>query len=164
MNKKLNISLAVVALIVLVASAVAGYEYSQNLEEGIIFSDGHHTNNMMIYESGEPKADEMMVGVWQCVEKPQWYKAYYDDYDQKGYFWGKEWDEAEDIMEEDLTYHGNGWFRWNKTGKELIELSTMEIVDVGIKKEYIIKQKDRSTFSLTEKYYKEKVFNFRRVE
>lgn len=164
MCKKLNICLAVVSLILLAISALAGYRYSQNLEEGIIFSDNHYTNNMMIYDSGDPVADPMMVGVWQCVEKPQWYKAYYDDYDQKGYFWGKEWDEADDVMEEDLTYHGNGWFRWNKAGKELIELATMEMVDVGIKKEYIIKQKDRNTFNLTEKYYKDKSYNFRRVE
>lgn len=86
-----------------------------------------------------PPADPALVGKWRNTENPQWYKVYYDDYDGEGYFWGKEWNEADDVQEEDLNYHGNGWFRWRKDSKQLIELHTMDVQDVPIPKIWIVR-------------------------
>lgn len=60
-------------------------------------------------------ADLRFVGVWQNTAHPQEYLAFYDDLceDAADFFWGKTWDEADDVFEEDLTFHGNGWFRWH---------------------------------------------------
>ena len=81
-----------------------------------------------------PHADPLIVGKWSNVENPQWYKVFCDDYDDDGVCWGKEWNEADDVQEYDLQYHGNGWFRWKKTDKQLLELHTMDIQDVPIPK------------------------------
>lgn len=88
-------------------------------------------------EDDIPKADPLIVGKWQNKENPLWYKVYYDDYDRKEkLFWGKEWNEAEDVMEEDLRYHKNGWFRWERKGRIIHEYATMDTRDVPIHKEY----------------------------
>ena len=36
-----------------------------------------------------------------------------DQSDETGYFWGCEWTESEDVHEEDLVFHGNGWFKYS---------------------------------------------------
>ena len=96
------------------------------VETGVTTSDGFSTDAVIIMEDEMPEADPMIVGKWQSSDNPQWYKVYYDDYDEdEQLFWGKEWDESEDVLEEDLKYHGNGWFRWEKKGKELCEYSTL---------------------------------------
>lgn len=97
-------------------------------------SDDHATNDVYYYEDGAPTADPAIVGMWRNAANPQWYKVYYDDYHGDGYFWGKEWDEADDVEEEDLTYHGNGWFMWRKEGKNLRELHKMDLGDAVIPK------------------------------
>ncbi len=81
-----------------------------------------------------PPADSLMVGKWRNAENPHWYKVYYDDYGDEGYFWGKEWDESEDVHEEDLNYHGNGWFLWKSEGKLLTELHSMDVQNVKVPK------------------------------
>ena len=78
-------------------------------------------------------ADLRMVGKWQNTDNPNWYKVYYDDCDEdSGLFWGKEWDESDEVFEEDLHYHGNGWFRWEKKGNILCEHATMDLLDLPI--------------------------------
>ena len=88
--------------------------------------DEHPTDSHVVFEDDTPAADPALVGRWQNDANPQWYKVYYDDYDGDGYFWGKEWNEAEDVQESDLNYHGNGWFRWCSDGKRLTELHAMD--------------------------------------
>ena len=97
-------------------------------------SDEYNTNIHFSYEEDIPMADPLIVGKWSNSDNPKWYKVYYDDYDDDGFFWGKEWNEADDVQEYDLQYHGNGWFRWKKTDKQLLELHTMDIQDVPIPK------------------------------
>ena len=56
----------------------------------------------------------------------------------------------DDVLEEDLMYHGNGWFRWNKSNDTLIEYSTMDFRDVPIAHIYVIKMKDSVDIAMAE--------------
>lgn len=112
---------------------------------------GEHMTNSVIYFEGEiPPADPLMVGRWANEEKAGWHKVYYDDDDGEGRYWGKEWDEADDVLEEDLGYHGNGWFRWTKSNDTLTEFSTMDFRDVPIAHTYKISMIDSMHIVMTE--------------
>ena len=116
-----------------------------------------------------PSADPLIVGKWSNTENPKWYKVYYDDYDEDGFFWGKEWDESEDVQEEDLNYHGNGWYRWKKDGKQLLELHTMDVRDVPISKVWLYQTECRDkqhseTLVLADPDRRSRIYKFSRVE
>jgi hypothetical protein len=112
-----------------------------------------------------PHADSLIAGKWQNAANPCWYKLYIDDYDDEtGMFWGKEWNENEDVFEEDLNYHGNGWFRWEKKGKVLYEYATMDVRDVPIAKLYSLMISTTDSLVYCEQDYKKNVFCFTRVE
>ena len=119
-------------------------------EEGEMTLDEHSTNSVIYFEDEVPPADPVMVGNWLSVEKPGWYKVYYDDDDGEGRYWGKEWDTNEDVMEEDLSYHGNGWFRWEKNKDTLREYATMDFRDVPIAHTFIVTVVDSCNISLKE--------------
>ena len=138
---KRNTLIIVICLVsLLAAGAVAVYVvHSRSTEEKEIEAPKEKTNVHLSFEDNIPPADPALVGKWQNAEIPQWYKVYYDDYDDEGYYWGKEWNEADDVQEEDLNYHGNEWFRWKKDGKQLIEMHTMDVQDVPIPKIWNVK-------------------------
>jgi len=108
------------------------------------------TNSIIYFEEEVPPADPLMVGRWSCVENPGWHKVYYDDDDGEGRYWGKEWDESDDVLEEDLSYHGNGWFRWRKSNDTLVEYSTMDFRDVPIAHEYLVTISDSTNIAIAE--------------
>ena len=138
--KKANLITVICLVSLLVAGAAAVYVvHSRSGEEKEIDAPQEKTNVHLSFEDDAPQADPALVGKWQNSENPQWYKVYYDDYDEDGFFWGKEWDEADDVQEEDLNYHGNGWFRWKKDGKQLVEMHTMDVQDVPIAKIWLVK-------------------------
>ncbi len=114
-------------------------EKPQEGQEGMITNE-HPTDGPGYYADDTPQADPMIVGKWRSIDKKGWYKVYYDDYDEDTQkFWGKEWDEGEDVQEEDLNYHGNGWFRWEKKRNVLREYATMDTHDVPIHRKYELK-------------------------
>ena len=119
------------AVAVLAVAIGAGIYISQTREKS---NDILSTEGAGYAEEDIPHADPAIVGKWQNNVNPQWFRVYYDDYDGDGFFWGKEWDEADDVHEEDLNYHGNGWFRWRRDGKQLLEMHTMDVHDVPIPK------------------------------
>lgn len=138
MNRKTYIILAVCLFAATITAAVWYYVSHRRPQEGIIINE-HPTDEPGYYEDDLPHADPMMVGIWQCTDKKGWYKVYYDDYDEDTkLFWGKEWDESEDVQEEDLNYHGNGWFRWERKRCVLREYATMDTHDVPIHRKYEI--------------------------
>lgn len=104
-------------------------------------TDRHITAGAVYYEE-ENAADERFVGKWQNCDNPLWYKVYYDDYDADGYYWGKEWNEADNVYEPDLAFHGNGWFRWRVESSKLYEFHTQDINDIAIPKVYIFSIKN----------------------
>ena len=112
--------------------------------------DDHQTNSVIYFEGEMPPADPLMVGRWYSVENNGWHKVYYDDDDGEGHYWGKEWDEGDDVLEEDLGFHGNGWFRWNKNQDTLIEYSTMDFRDVPIAHIYVLTVYDSLNIGMAE--------------
>ena len=127
----------------------AGKEQQEQEAQEMEFPE-HETNSVIFFEEEVPPADPLMVGRWSSVENPGWHKVYYDDDDGEGRYWGKEWDESDDVMEEDLSYHGNGWFRWRKSNDTLIEFSTMDFRDVPIAHEYLVSISDSTNIAIAE--------------
>lgn len=169
--KKLSVILFLVAVVVAVALLLRQNfntegVTSPNDSVAVVDADTLHiTHGAVYYDNQAPHADPMIVGKWHLTDKPLCYKAYYDDYDGNGYFWGKEWDESEDVMEDDLDYHGNGWFRWKKQGKELQEYAVMEIKSgTPIPKFYIVKYRADSTMILTDKNFPKIVRGYVRLK
>ena len=143
---------------------VAGIGY------GIYQHRSHGKENKILTTDGAgyaveevPHADPNIVGKWRNSENPGWYKVYYDDYDEDArLFWGKEWDESDDVLEEDLNYHGNGWFQWEKKGKELHEYATMDARSVSIHKGYKLLLSTPDTLVYCEIDYTHILFHFSR--
>jgi len=54
------------------------------------------------------------------------------------YFFGKEWDEGDDVHEKDLIYKGNGWFKWKIEGTTLSIIEHMDAGWAKIPKTYTI--------------------------
>ena len=161
MKRKTLISVIVVAAAVLVLAAAAVWYFRSSEASGEPTQQEHPTDSWFIFRTKTPHADPVLVGKWQNKDNPKWYKVYYDDYDEKEkMFWGKEWNEAEDVCEEDLGFHGNGWFRWKKEGKYLSEYATMDIRDVPIHRTYKLKHFSADSLVYFEENYKKRVFRF----
>ncbi len=100
--------------------------------------------NELVYFAGEEDQDflsdedEMLLGKWQNAENTQWFRVYTDEVAKDGYYWGYEWDEAEDVTEADLTKYGNGWFMWKKRGSKVMEFATADNEGQLIPRPYII--------------------------
>ena len=156
-----------VILILCIAAVVAA-----TVGYGIYYMQTHEGENKILSTNNDgyaieeiPHADSLIVGKWQNSDNPQWYKVYYDDYDdEERLFWGKEWDESEDVHEEDLNYHGNGWFRWEKKGNSLYEYATMDARDVPIAKRYILLFSSKDSLAYCEQEHKQYCFHFSRVK
>lgn len=118
--------------------------------------DNNLMTNELVYFEGEEEQDgltdedEMLLGKWQSLENEQWYRVYTDEEAKDGYYWGYEWDESEDVMEEDLNKYGNGWFMWKKRGSKVLELATADNEGQLIPRPYTI-----TKLFYTEMTYKE---------
>ena len=167
MNRK---TLIIILFAIAVAAAAAIvvwqiYYTEEPTQQGDIITNDHPTHGAVYFVSGEPQADSAMLGKWQSIDNPQWYKVYYDDYDEDEHlFWGKEWDESDDVFEEDLNYHGNGWFRWEKRGNSLCEYATMDTRDVPIAKLYTVLFSSMDSLAYCERERKKSCFHFSRVK
>lgn len=158
-RKQLIITLLCIAV---VAAAVGTGIY---LHTGAKSNKIQSTDSVGFAEEEIPHADPLIVGKWQNTANPHWFKVYYDDFDEdERLFWGKEWDENEDVQEEDLIYHGNGWFRWRKNGNQLQEFHTMDAQDVPIPKQYTLVHSEFDSLVYRENKHNKNVFRFTHVE
>ena len=83
---------------------------------------------------------------------------------ETGYLYGREWDEAEDIYEEDLLPHGNGWFKYKfESNGGLHELHLMDNEGAEIPKEYIVSKLTDTDLEYYEKDYKSIKYRFSKV-
>ena len=55
-----------------------------------------------------------------------------------GYLWGRFWDEADDVHEEDLVPYGNGWFMYRLVDDELLKIEQMDGKWADIPKRYTL--------------------------
>lgn len=166
MNRKKRIIVLLCLAVAIIAAAGYGfYRWKQHTEglSGLTPID-HPTDGPGFAVMEVPQADPLIVGKWQNMANPKWYKMYFDDFDEdEKLFWGKEWNEAEDVTEEDLKYHGNGWFRWEKKGDVLREYATMDVRDVPIYKAYKILLSTSDSLVYNELDYKKNIYRFSRV-
>ena len=164
MQRKYLILILAVTVALLAGAAVAVYVTQTSGHAKQVKQDEHNTNTHVVFEDETPIADPAIVGRWQNAANPQWIRVYLDDYDGDGFFWGKEWDEAEDVHEEDLNYHGNGWFRWEKKGKVIREYATMDTRDVPIHHAYKILFSSADSLCYGEADYRNAVYEFVKAE
>ena len=158
MQKKTIIIICSIAAIAIATACVLIFFSGDNAKNEDQPFDPNNTNTNIKFDDGTPPADSAIVGKWHSTDKPGWYKVYLDDYDDDGYYWGKEWDESEDVYETDLTYHGNGWFRWRRDGKQLTEIHLMSIKsEVPITKTWNV-----STYPPTDRKQRHKFFRGRK--
>lgn len=98
-----------------------------------------------------------LIGTWQNESNPQHYMVFtYQTSDSitEGYHYGYEWNEEEDIYEEDLVEHGNGWFEWKLQKKDLLYIELTDLYAQGIgdnryPNPYTVKTLTSSRFSYT---------------
>jgi hypothetical protein len=91
--------------------------------------------------------------------------------DEASYLYGREWDEAEEIYEQDLIdtreilgYPGNGWFKYLfKTNGDLTEIHLMDNGGADIPKIYIVSKLNETTLEYYEKDHSGIKFKFEKV-
>lgn len=79
--------------------------------------------------------------------------------DEANYFWGCEWG-VDDVREEDLVYHGNGWFKYNLNEKNLLEIHKMDYGWADIPKEYVLVLLSSTKMTYYPKDYKKEKVSF----
>ncbi len=105
-----------------------------------------------------------LIGRWQAPsdvapETAFQYCIFLEDKDDTGeYRLGKMWDEGDDVTEEDLTYLGNGWFKWKLTGDELMEIHLMENGGAEVPKYYTITALSETTLIYEDSFGNEMIW------
>jgi hypothetical protein len=80
-----------------------------------------------------------LQGLWQEDDTQHYVRFTTEQSDEAGYLYGREWDEAEDVREEDLLTHGNGWFKYLfETNGQLTEIHLMDNGGADIPKVYVV--------------------------
>ena len=96
-------------------------------------------------------------GTWTEDTNPQCFWVYSLSKDDSGeYYWGKTWDEAEDVYESDVDadFHGNGWFKWSINNNNLVQLHMMNISEASPAKTYTVTSCTSTTLELKDTYGK----------
>ena len=101
-----------------------------------------------------------LQGLWQEDGTQHFVRFTKDQADETGYFWGCEWDEKDDVAEEDLEFHGNGWFKYNLTKDQLLEIHRMNQDWADIPKVYIVSALTQSKLEYYLKDYKNEKIRF----
>ena len=120
----------------------------------------------LVFSSCQKETPEFYVsdiqGLW-LEDGTQHYVRFTDEQSDNGYFYGREWDLAEDISEADLTPYGNGWFKYRIDKNELLEINKMEYGWADIPKPYIITLLTDLNLSYYNKDQKSDKFSFSKI-
>ena len=109
-----------------------------------------------------------LQGLWletQVRDMEHYVRFTTEQSDETGYLYGREWDEAEDVFEEDLQPHGNGWFKYKfeiVDGK-LTEIHLMDNGGAEIPKIYVVSKLTDTELNYYEKEYPAIKFYFEKV-
>jgi len=93
----------------------------------------------------DPTNPASIFGLWQeydnNIPESDYMRFLTADQEAKDgdYFFGKEWDESEQVYEKDLKYKGNGWFKWKIDGSVLTKIELLDNGGAEIPKTYTIK-------------------------
>lgn len=133
-------------------------------QKELIITNDFATDSPKYFEEGTHIVDKKIVGKWQNTDNPQWFKVYYEDYDKETKtFWGKEWDENEDVYETDLNYHGNGWFRWVRKNNLLHEYATMDNRDIPLYRKYQLSKSSQDKLIYFDPDFNNTVYRFQKI-
>ncbi|MBQ5379237.1 MAG: hypothetical protein IKQ50_03980 [Paludibacteraceae bacterium] len=84
--------------------------------------------------------------------------------DETNYLYGREWDEAEDVYEEDLLPKGNGWFKYKfESNGSLTEIHLMDNGGAEIPKVYVVTKLTSTDLEYYEKDRASNKFYFSKV-
>lgn len=113
-----------------------------------------------------------LQGLWQENNTEHFVRFTTEQSDEAGYLYGREWDEAEDIYEQDLLdyltkygIHGNGWFKYlfETNDQQLTEIHLMDNGGAEIPKIYIVTKLTSTTLEYYEKDHKSISFSFQKM-
>lgn len=124
--KKTIISILVSLPLVIAILLLSGWYYYHTL-----YND-YRTESAVRHEAGDSLStnsiaaftdEEIAVyGKWADKTDHGAYTVFSLDDAGDGFYWGKEWNEADNIFEDDLDEYGNGWFRWKTKKNSLLIL------------------------------------------
>jgi len=106
-----------------------------------------------------------LQGLWQNDKYATWHVRFTNEAaDEKNYYWGCEWgDFGDDVKEEDLVFHGNGWFKYSFISAELIEIHKMDEDWAEEPKIYIVTKLTDTELNYYDKKDKNSKFIFSKV-
>ena len=105
-----------------------------------------------------------LQGLWQENNTEHYVRFTTEQSEETGYLYGREWDEAEDITEDDLLPKGNGWFKYLfETTGNLTEIHLMDNGGAEIPKVYVVTVLTDTELSYYEKEHKSIKFSFSKV-
>lgn len=105
-----------------------------------------------------------LQGLWQENNTEHYVRFTTEQSDETGYLYGREWDEAEDIFEEDLQPQGNGWFKYLfETSGSLTEIHLMDNGGAEIPKVYVVSKLTDTALEYYEKEQKSVKFYFTKM-
>lgn len=105
-----------------------------------------------------------LQGLWQENQTEHFVRFTTEQSDEAGYLYGREWDEAENIYEDELTPKGNGWFKYEfKTSGDLTEIHLMDNGGAEIPKVYVVSKLTDTALEYYEKEYKTHKYYFTKV-
>lgn len=102
---------------------------------------------------------EQLIGRWQSGQE---YLVFYNEDAGDGYAWGKEWNEAQGVLESDLEgedYHGNGWFRWKKGDDYIRVAAQLSITEAEAALDWTLNSLTDTQMSLAQKNKQYKTYN-----
>lgn len=116
-----------------------------------------------VFSSCDKKQTEFLLsdlqGKW-VEDNTTHYVVYTTDAaDIAGFFWGKEWTEPEK-REEQLPYHGNGWFKYQLDGTSLKQLNVMNNEGATIPKYYTVQSLSSTNMVYYEEDFKNTKYKF----
>lgn len=109
-----------------------------------------------------------LQGLWQENSTQHFVRFTTEKSDEASYLYGREWDEAEEIYEQDLIdtreilgHPGNGWFKYLfKTNGDLTEIHLMDNGGAEIPKVYVVSALTDTNLEYYEKDHKSNKYYF----
>jgi hypothetical protein len=112
-----------------------------------------------------------LQGLWEENNTQHYVRFTTESSDETGYLYGREWDEAEETVEQDLLdaretlgYPGNGWFKYKfETVGNLTEIHLMDNGGAEIPKSYVVSKLTSTELQYYEKDRKSNKFYFTKM-
>ena len=112
-----------------------------------------------------------LQGLWLENNTQHYVRFTTEQSDETGYLYGREWDEADEVYEQDLLdarqilgYPGNGWFKYNfETKGNLTEIHLMDNGGAEIPKVYIVSKLTDTDLEYYEKDHKNIKYYFSKM-